>query len=56
VVDAAVRGRVVAWHLQNKRQLPCRETRDPYAILVSEVVLQQTQVSRVIEVWTAWLE
>src|SRR5262249_27274779 len=33
-----------------------RETRDPYAILVSEVMLQQTQVERVVPRWFAWLE
>ena len=38
------------------RPLPWRETRDPYAILVSEVMLQQTQVERVLPRWTAWLE
>jgi A/G-specific adenine glycosylase len=36
--------------------LPWRETRDPYAILVSEVMLQQTQVDRVVPRWLAWLE
>ena len=38
------------------RELPWRRTRDPYAILVSEVMLQQTQVGRVIERYEAWLE
>ena len=47
---------LLAWYSQNKRPLPWRETRDPYAILVSEVMLQQTQVERVIPRWTAWLE
>jgi A/G-specific adenine glycosylase len=37
------------------RDLPWRRTRDPYAILVSEVMLQQTQVARVIERYGAWL-
>ncbi len=46
----------MAWYSQNKRALPWRETRDPYAILVSEVMLQQTQVDRVIPRWHAWLE
>ena len=36
--------------------MPWRETRDPYAILVSEVMLQQTQVDRVIPRWQSWLE
>lgn len=47
---------LLAWFSQNGRDLPWRDTRDPYAILVSEIMLQQTQVSRVIERWTAWLE
>jgi A/G-specific adenine glycosylase len=38
------------------RDLPWRRTRDPYAILVSEVMLQQTQVARVVPRYTAWLE
>ncbi len=45
-----------AWFAENGRDLPWRETRDPYAILVSEVMLQQTQVERVIPRWLAWLE
>ena len=47
---------LAAWYRQNGRSLPWRETRDPYAILVSEVMLQQTQVERVIPRWVAWLE
>jgi A/G-specific adenine glycosylase len=47
---------LLVWFSQNSRPLPWRETRDPYAILVSEVMLQQTQVERVIPRWTAWLE
>ena len=46
----------MAWYQANGRDLPWRRTRDPYAILVSEVMLQQTQVERVIPRWTAWLE
>jgi len=46
----------LAWYSQNGRDLPWRKTRDPYAILVSEVMLQQTQVERVIPRWRAWLE
>ena len=38
------------------RDLPWRNTRDPYGIWVSEVMLQQTQVARVLERWPAWLE
>ena len=47
---------LLAWYAENGRALPWRETRDPYAILVSEVMLQQTQVERVIPRWHAWLE
>lgn len=45
----------MAWYSQNARDLPWRETRDPYAILLSEVMLQQTQVERVIPRYEAWL-
>jgi len=47
---------VLAWYSQNGRDLPWRHTRDPYAILVSEVMLQQTQVSRVLPRYLEWLE
>ncbi len=47
---------LLAWYGQNGRDLPWRNTSDPYAILVSEVMLQQTQVDRVIPRWRAWLE
>ena len=48
--------RLLAWYAEHGRDLPWRRTRDPYAILVSEVMLQQTQVDRVISRWHAWLE
>ncbi len=44
------------WFARAGRDLPWRHTRDPYAILVSEIMLQQTQVERVIPRWIAWLE
>ena len=47
---------LLAWYAENKRPLPWRDTRDPYAILVSEVMLQQTQVERVIPRWLEWLQ
>jgi A/G-specific adenine glycosylase len=47
---------LLAWFRENGRDLPWRRTTDPYAILVSEVMLQQTQVERVLPRWTAWLE
>jgi A/G-specific adenine glycosylase len=45
-----------AWYGGNARDLPWRRTNDPYAILVSEVMAQQTQVDRVVPRWRAWLE
>ncbi len=47
---------LLAWHEGHERNLPWRRTRDPYAILVSEVMLQQTQVERVVPRYTSWLE
>src|SRR4051794_36082821 len=47
---------LLAWYARNGRDLPWRHTRDPYAILVSEVMLQQTQVERVVPRYLAWLE
>src|SRR6185312_9779538 len=46
---------ILEWFEKNKRDLPWRKSRDPYAILVSEVMLQQTQVSRVIPKYKAWM-
>jgi A/G-specific adenine glycosylase len=46
---------LLAWYERTKRDLPWRHTRDPYAILVSEVMLQQTQVERVVTRYAAWL-
>jgi A/G-specific adenine glycosylase len=50
-----VRELLLDWYAENGRDLPWRRTRDPYAILVSEVMLQQTQVERVIARYEAWL-
>ncbi len=52
----AFRRRLLAWFRRHGRDLPWRRTRDPYHILVSEVMLQQTQVSRVTEYWPRFLE
>ncbi len=43
------------WFATNARDLPWRRTRDPYAIWVSEIMLQQTQVKTVIPFWERWL-
>lgn len=47
---------LLAWFNAHERDLPWRRTRDPYAILVSEIMLQQTQVERVIPRYERWLE
>ena len=52
----AVEGALLAWYDEHGRDLPWRHTRAPYAILVSEVMLQQTQVERVIPRYEAWLD
>ena len=44
------------WFAENGRDLPWRRTRDPWSILVSEVMLQQTQVGRVVDRWHRFLE
>jgi A/G-specific adenine glycosylase len=47
---------LLEWYEREARDLPWRRTRDPYAILVSEVMLQQTQVARVVPRYLAWLQ
>jgi A/G-specific adenine glycosylase len=44
------------WYKKEKRDLPWRKTHDPYRILVSEIMLQQTQVSRVLDFYKRWLK
>lgn len=51
-----VRTGLLDWFAVNRRDLPWRSTRDPYRILVSEVMLQQTQVDRVIPYYERWLQ
>ncbi|QLH84405.1 A/G-specific adenine glycosylase [Halosimplex pelagicum] len=52
----AVRDALVAWYEADHREFPWRRTDDPYEILVSEVMSQQTQLSRVVTAWEAFLE
>jgi|SRR5687767_2663968 len=47
---------LLGWYRQHGRKLPWRETDDPYHILVSEMMLQQTQVDRVLPKYHEWLE
>ena len=51
-----MRDAILEWHAEHGRDLPWRRTSDPYAVLVSEVMLQQTQVARVVPRWDRWLE
>src|SRR5512139_303076 len=50
------RRRLLDWYRANGRDLPWRTTDDPYHILVSEVMLQQTQVDRVLPKYHEWLD
>ncbi len=47
---------ILSWWITNRRDLPWRKTHDPYKILVSEMMLQQTQVSRVLPKYREFLE
>ncbi len=53
---ARARKRLLDWYRANRRALPWRETRDPYAIWISEAMLQQTRVETVIPYWERFLE
>jgi A/G-specific adenine glycosylase len=54
--NRATQDAVLTWYRNGERELPWRKTHDPYAILVSEVMLQQTQVARVEPRWREWME
>ncbi len=56
MIPPAARRRLLDWSEQTRRDLPWRRTRDPWAVLVSELMLQQTQVARVIPKYEAFLE
>ena len=51
-----LRAQLLSWYDRARRDLPWRRTRDPYAIWLSEVMLQQTQVSTVIPYWERFLQ
>ena len=53
---ARMREELLNWYHRNKRDLPWRQTTDPYAIWVSEIMLQQTRVAAVIDRYTAFLQ
>src|SRR5437764_5219518 len=50
------RRKLLGWYDLNGRSLPWRNTSDPYHILVSEMMLQQTQVERVLPKYHEWLD
>jgi A/G-specific adenine glycosylase len=50
------RQRLLSWYRRHGRDLPWRKTGDPYHILVSEIMLQQTQVDRVLPKYAEWLD
>jgi A/G-specific adenine glycosylase len=53
--QAKLAAALLDWFAANARDLPWRRTRDPYAIWVSEIMLQQTQVKTVIPFWERWM-
>jgi A/G-specific adenine glycosylase len=54
-VPPALRDAILEWYAASGRELAFRATTDPYAVLVSELMAQQTQAARAAEAWTAWM-
>jgi len=54
--STAVRDALIGWYAAHQRDLPWRRTSDPYAVWVSEIMLQQTRVAAVIPYYQRWLE
>ena len=54
-MDATSRRKLLVWYRKNRRDLPWRRTRDPYAIWVSEIMLQQTRVAAVVSYYERFL-
>jgi A/G-specific adenine glycosylase len=52
---AAIVSKLLEWYLKNARDLPWRGTNNPYAVWVSEIMLQQTQVKTVLAYWKRWM-
>src|SRR6185503_14082013 len=53
---ARMQHEILVWYRRSRRDLPWRQTRDPYAIWISEIMLQQTRVAVVIERYSAFLQ
>jgi A/G-specific adenine glycosylase len=56
MISAAAQGLVLSWWDRHRRDLPWRDTRDPWAVLIAEIMAQQTQVNRVVPRWHEFLE
>ena len=54
-IQKLLRSRLISWFGKNARDLPWRRRRDPYAVLVSEMMLQQTQVATVVDYFERWM-
>jgi A/G-specific adenine glycosylase len=54
-IAAPLAGALLGWSEQSRRDLPWRRTRDPWAVLVSELMLQQTQVARVVRIYPGFM-
>ena len=55
-IHQSIRRKLLAWYDKTKRDLPWRNTKNPYHIWVSEIMLQQTQVSTVIDYYNKWVK
>ncbi len=55
-MNAEIAGRLLAWYERSKRRLPWRDQPDPYAVWVSEIMLQQTRVETVIPYFERWMQ
>lgn len=55
-ITTSLQDSILAWYGRERRDLPFRATRDPYAILVSEAMAQQTQVARAGAAWTGFMD
>ncbi|NLH67688.1 MAG: A/G-specific adenine glycosylase, partial [Candidatus Microthrix parvicella] len=56
MISAAAQGLVLSWWDRHRRDLPWRDTRDPWAVLIAEIMAQQAQVNRVVPRWHEFLE
>ena len=54
--EQAMSQALLQWYQQNRRDLPWRKTKDPYRILVSEIMSQQTQIDRVLKFYQRWMQ